>query len=143
MEREDFVKDELLKKLVGKVPLESPSGNFTQKVMEGLSVLPETAGAKKPFYLFLKNWSPWVLLGLFILLFLFSSDIPYLTFIPGTEYVHDHILPYITAFAASMGRLFTQSKTLSLFMAIMVAGALLWAVDWFVRRRTVTHHQAA
>jgi hypothetical protein len=143
MERDDVVKDDFLKNLVSRVPLKSPSDDFTQKVMTGILAGPEPVKVKKPFYLFLKSWSPWILLGIFILVFLLSSDIPYLSFIPGKEYINDHILPYFSSLFAGMVRLYSDSKTVSITFALMVAGGLLYAVDWFVRRRSVARHHAA
>ena len=143
MEGENMLKDDFLKKLLGRVPLESPSDGFTRKVMAGIFAEPLPVKAKKPFYLYLKAWWPWILLGIFALAFIFSSDIPYLTFIPGKDYVNDHIIPYLSAFFGTMAGLFTTSKTLSISIAVMVAGGLLYAVDWFVRRRFVAHNHAS
>jgi len=143
MERDDFVQDEFLKKMVGRVPLESPSDDFTRKVMAGILVEPETAKAGKPFSLFLKSWSLYILLGVFAVIFFLSSDIPYLTFIPGKEFFSDHIAPYFISMFAGLAKLFTGSKTLSITLSLMVAGGLLFAVDWIVRRRSEARHHAA
>lgn len=137
------MKDDFLKKMLGRVPLESPSDGFTRKVMAGILAEPETAKAKKPFYLFLKSWSLYILLGLFAVVFFLSSDIPYLTFIPGKEFFNDHIVPYFASMFAGLARLFSGSKTLSITLSLMVAGGLLFAVDWFMRRRSVARHHPA
>jgi hypothetical protein len=143
MERDDFVKDDFLKKILGRVPLESPSDDFTRNVMAGILTEPEPVPAKKPFYLFLKTWSLYILLGIFAVIFFLSSDIPYLTFIPGKEFFNDHIVPYFTSMFSGLARLFTGSKTLSITLSLMVAGGLLFAVDWFIRRRSEARHHAA
>jgi hypothetical protein len=143
MERDDFLKDDWLKKLAGRVPLESPSGDFTSRVMAGIVTEPETVKAKKPFYLLLRTVYPWVLLGILLAVFLLSSDIPYLSFIPGKEFFHDHIAPYFTALLAGMAGLFSDSKALSITLAILASGGLLAGVDWFVRRRSVARHHTA
>ena len=143
MERDDLVKDELLKKLAGRVPLESPSVEFTQKVMAGIVTMPETVKPKNPFFLFLRSWSLWILLGIFAAVFFLSSDVPYLTFIPGKEFFNDHVVPYFAAMFAGLARLFTGSKTLSITLSLLVAGTLLFAIDWFIRRRSVVRHHAA
>ena len=143
MEQDELLKDEWLRKLVGEVPAESPSDDFTRKVMSGILGAPETVKAQRPFLIYLKTWSPWVGLGLFALVFFFSSDIPYLSFIPGTSYVHEHILPYFYDMFAAVGRLFTDSKTISFTLAVMVAGGLLAIIDWVIRHGSDHGHDAA
>lgn len=143
MERDEFVQDDLLKKLAGRIPLESPSDGFTSKVMAGIVAQPQTAKAKKPFWLFLRSAYPWILLGIFILVFIFSSDIPYLGIIPGNEFFSDHVVPVFNSLFAGMTSLFTGSKTLSITIALLASGVLLAAVDWLVRRRSVARHHTA
>jgi hypothetical protein len=142
MERDDL-KDDFLKKLVGQVAPESPSDGFTAKVMAGLLAEPETVKVKKPFYVYLMSASPWVLLGLFLVVFLLSSDIPYLSFIPGKAFFADHVTPYFTALFAGLAALFTGSKTLTIILALLASGGLLAAVDWLVRRRSATRHHTS
>lgn len=140
MEREEFVQDDLLKKLAGRLPMETPSDSFTSKVMAGIMVQPEMAVARKPFWHYLKSVYPWVLLGLFILVFLFSSDIPYLGVIPGRQFFIHHVAPTFYSLFTGMAGLFMGSKTLSITIALLASGGLLAAVDWLVRRRSVTRH---
>lgn len=137
------MKDEFLAKLAGRVPLEEPSADFTVHVMKSITVQPETVKGKRPFFLIAKSVYPWVLLGVFIIIFLFSSDIPYLSFIPTREFFHDHITPYFSSLFAGLSGLFTGNKTVSIILAILVSGGLLAAVDWLLRRKTETHHHAA
>ncbi len=143
MERDDFVMDEMLKKLAGRVPLESPSDDFTSKVMAGINVRPETVKAGNPFYLFIKTAWPWLLLGIFVVVFLLSSDIPYLSFIPGKEFFHDHVAPYFSAFFVGIAKMFMGSKAVSITLALMASGGLLVGLDWLLRRRSDARHHAA
>lgn len=143
MEKQDVVRDELLKKLAGRIPLDSPSEDFTLKVMAGISSSPEQVKARKPFYLFLKSSGPWILLGLFVIIFLLSSDIPYLSFLPGKDYVSGHILPYFSRLLNGTNYLFTVNTTFKITMALLASGALLVAVDWLMRRHRAARHHTA
>ena len=143
MEREDLVRDELLSKLAGRISLESPSDDFTSKVMAGLVAVPAQVPVRKSFFRLMKSILPWVLLTLFILIFLLSSDIPYLSFVPGKEVFGTHIFPYLRDVFSGLANLFTTSKTLSITLALMASGGLLAGVDWLIRRRSVARHPAA
>lgn len=143
MERDEMINDDFLKRLVGSVPLDHPSDGFTSKVMAGILVHPELVKANKPFYLYLKSILPWVLLGLFLIVFLFSSDIPYLSFLPGKAFFSDHFTPYFTSLFSGMSSLFTGSKTLSITLALMASVGGLAGIDWLLRRRSVARHHAA
>lgn len=134
------MKDDFLKRLVGRVPPEAPSDSFTSKVMAGIRPEAETVEAKRPFYLYLRSIYPWVLLGMFIIVFLLSSDIPYLGVIPGKAFFTNHIAPTFNSLFAGMAGLFMGSKTLSITLALIASGGLLAAVDWLVRRKSVTRH---
>jgi hypothetical protein len=140
MEREEFVKDDFLKRLVGRIPLEAPSDSFTSKVMAGISPEQETVHVRKPFSLYLRNNYSWILLGIFIIVFLLSSDIPYMDVIPGKAFFINHIAPTFDSLFAGMAGLFMGSKTLSITIALLASGGLLAAVDWLVRRKSVTRH---
>ena len=143
MERDDFVKDDWLKKLAARVPLESPSGDFTSKVMAGIVAVPETVKVKRPFYMILKLVYPWVLLGILLIVFLLSSDIPYLSFVPGKEFFRDHAAPWFSTLFEGLTGLFSGSKAVSITLAVLASGALLAGVDWIIRRISVNGHHPA
>ena len=143
MNLNEEIKDDFLRKLVKQVPLESPSDDFTSGVMAGLQPLPEIVKEKKPFFLFLRSVGPWVCLGLFLIIFLISSDIPYLTFIPGKEYVNDRVMPLFASFFSNLAELFTGNKSVSIMLSVMVAGAFLFGIDRVLHRMSTSRNHIA
>ena len=111
--------------------------------MDGILAVPETVKAKRPFYMILKSVYPWVLLGILLVVFLLSSDIPYLSFVPGKEFFRDHVVPCFSTLFAGMAGLFSDSKAVSITLAVLASGALLAGVDWIIRRISVNGHHPA
>lgn len=141
MDRDDFLKDDFLKELVGKQPLESPSDDFTEKVMAGIRMNPELTPEGKPYYLYLKASWPYLLIALTVIIYLASSDLPFSKFIPGKEYFESFLFPYLKNLSADFITLFSFIKSATLPMAILSSGLLLFILDrFFFRRRSVQHY---
>lgn len=141
MERDDFLKDDFLKDLIGKQPIDSPSDDFTEKVMAGIRRGPEFSFARKPYYLYLKASWPYVLIALTVLIYMVSSDLPYSKFIPGKEYFESILFPYLKNLSIGFISLFSFIKSATLLLAILASGLLLFILDrFFFHRHSIQHY---
>ena len=77
MEKEDFWEDDFLRELIRTSPLENPSADFIEKVMAKVRVAPGIEAEPKTMYYYLKSALPYIGLAAMILLFIFSSDMPF------------------------------------------------------------------
>ena len=141
MESDDFLKDDFLKELFGKQPLDSPSDDFTEKVMAGIRLNPEFSLARKPYYLYLKASWPYVLIALTVIIYLISSDLPYSKFIPGKDYFENILFPYMKNLSVGFISLFSFIKSATLPLAILASGLLLFILDrFFFHRHSIQHY---
>jgi hypothetical protein len=141
MERDDFLKDDFLKELLGKQPLDSPSDDFTEKVMASVRLNQEFSLARKPYYLYLKASWPYVLIALTVIIYLVSSDLPYSKFIPGKDYFETIFIPYLKNLSMGFISLFSFIKSATLPLAILASGLLLFMLDhFFFRRHSIYHY---
>jgi hypothetical protein len=141
MEKEDFLPDDLLKDLFRNQPWERPGDDFTSKVMEQIQRAPEVAAVKKPFYLVLWSFWPYVLLFLVSVVFLMTSDLPLTDYIPGKEYFIKHLLPYLGSVLSGFKPLVSNIKIISIPLMIILAGSLLIGFDHFLFRKLKVRHQ--
>jgi hypothetical protein len=137
MEKDELLKDDFLRELVQKSPLESPSDDFVEKIMSQIELQPEPATVKKPFYLWLKSWSGYIALTLFVIFIFLTSDLSFLNFIPGKKYFSDLILPYINSILLPLKALFNNGKSLTIPLMIMVSSGLLFLFDRLLTRKSV------
>ena len=142
MERNEQYTDEFLKKVIGRTPLDQPSDSFVDKVMSGILPMPETVGQKKPFFLMVRSSIPWVLLSAFFILFLVSSDIPYLSSLPGGTYLRETLWPSIVSMFSGFSRL-VPDRSASLILPVVVAGVLLFGLERLLSRRMSAKHHAS
>lgn len=142
MEKDSIHRDDFLGRLISEIPLESPSDNFTSNVMERIALEPLHVTEKKPFYLYLKSWLPWVLLSVAMIIFLFTSDIPFLEAFPGKRYFTDSLGPYILSLFSGFKPLFEGGKVASYTLMILMAGGGLLGLDYFLKRRMSPRHTA-
>lgn len=141
MENDDLLKDDFLGNLVKKTPEESPSDGFVESVMANIGWKPELAPVRKPFYLYLKSSWPYILLSLFVIVFVLTSDLPFSKFIPGMEYFTTVLLPYLGKVFSGLVNLFGFIKSPVLPIAVVVSAGLLILLDYFLfRRPSVQHH---
>jgi hypothetical protein len=142
MERNERYTDELLKKLIGRAPLDQPSDSFVDKVMSGILPMPETARQKKPFFLMVRASIPWVLLSAFFILFLVSSDVPYLSSLPGGAYLRETLWPSIVSMFSGFSRLVPE-RPASFVLPVVVAGVLLFGLERLLSRKMSAKHHAS
>ncbi|MEI7662420.1 MAG: hypothetical protein WCK34_09490 [Bacteroidota bacterium] len=135
MEKENLSNDDFLRGLIQQSPLESPSDDFVDRVMAGILVAPETAPVRKPFYLYLKTIVPYALLALLVLLVFFTSDIPFLNWFPGKNYVTHNLVPYFETLFSGLKNAFS-SRYVSFGLLIITSTGLLFLVDQLFSRRT-------
>ena len=75
MEKDEYLKDDFLRELIRRSPLDAPSDDFVDRVMAGIRPAPEISVVKKPFYLYLKAATPYVIVALVIFLIVATSDL--------------------------------------------------------------------
>ena len=130
-------KDDFLRELIQKSPLDSPSDNFVDRIMAYLQVAQEMAPAKKPFSLYVKIAIPYAVLVLVIFFVFATSDLPFLNWLPGKEYFFDSFLPYFGSLLTILKNTLS-SKYVSMGLLIGLSAGLLFLIDrWFSHRTTV------
>jgi hypothetical protein len=130
-------KDDFLRSLIQKSPLDSPSDDFVDRVMANLLLAPETAPAKKPYFLYVKAAFPFAVLILVLVVVFSTSDLPFLNWLPGKEYYLNSLAPYIGSLFDGVKNAFA-SKYVSFGLLISVSAGLLFLIDrWFSRRHAV------
>ncbi len=142
METDDLRTDDLLGRMMGMTPPESPSEGFAGKVMEEIRPVPSVELVKRPFFLFLShNWG-WMVLGIFSIGVLISMGIPAQEFLPGKGYF-TALAPYYESLFTGLKNLFVGSKAVTMTLLLIFAGALLYGLDLLINRRTSARHHAA
>jgi len=134
MEKDDFVKDDLIGRLIQKNPLEEPSQGFVDAVMEKILQAPETIPAKRPFFHWIKSAVPYLIICLFLVLIFLTSDLAFFQSFPGSDYWYDTLLPYMqNIFAAMKGAL--SSKYVSMALLIGISVVFLFLVERVMSRK--------
>ena len=140
MVEDDFLKDDFLKELIGKQPLDSPSDDFTENVMAGIRLAPEYVPERKPFWLYVRASLPYAAIALIVIIFFISSDLPYSKFLPGKEYFRSLLIPYLGNLYSGFVSLFSLVRSGSLPLAVIASGSLLFLLDRiFFRNHTMQH----
>lgn len=135
MEKDDLTRDDMLGKLLGATPLESPSDSFVDDVMAGIRKSPALAPARKPFFLFLKNSWPYALLTAIVIFVLMSSDLPFSYMIPGRGYFTSTLLPIFTSLFSTLKSASGEPKSISILLMVVIASGLLLILDRLVFRK--------
>ena len=128
MEKDDFLKDDFLRELIQRSPLDSPSDDFVDRVMANIQMSPEVAVVKKPFYLYLKTAMPYTLIALLLLIVLGTSDLPIFNWVPGKEYFINSLLPYLGTLLVIFKNAFS-SKFVSMGLLIIFSAGMLFLID--------------
>lgn len=131
MEKDDFLRD-----LIQKSPLDSPSDDFVDRVMASLQLAPELAPEKKPFFLQIKNSLPYIILALVVFIVFATSDLPFLNWLPWKENLVDNLVPYFGSIVSGLKVVFS-SKYVSFGLLISVSAGLLFLVDRLLSRRSI------
>ena len=134
MDTDEMLNDDFLAGLLRKMPLESPSDGFINKVMTGLEPLPSTITHKRTFFEWLKSLIPYLGVGLILALILYSSDIPNLNFIYGKEYFSGMLVKAFHPFWISM-KVLLSSRLITYFLLISVSAGFLFIIDKLFSRR--------
>ena len=86
MEKDEFLKDDFLRELIQRSPLDRPSDDFVDRVMADIQMSAEASVVKKPFYLYLKAAVPYAAITLFLFFVIATSDLPIFNWLPGKNY---------------------------------------------------------
>jgi hypothetical protein len=141
MDKDDFLKDDFLRDLMRKTPLDSPSDGFLESVMGNIQMKPELAPAKLPFFLWVKSAWPYALAGFILIVFLLTSDLPFTNVIPGKEFFSKGLLPYFDSLFAGIRSFFVHSKYTSVGLTVLFTGGFLVLVDQLLTRRSTAQHR--
>jgi hypothetical protein len=142
MEKDETLKDEFLHKLMQKSTLEGPSVDFTDKVMAALEAMPELTPARKPFYLYLKAAVPYVVLAVILFVIVYTSDFPFMQWIPGKEVFTNNFILFFSAIFDSM-KLILFSKYTSFGLMIGLSAGVWIMIDLLFKRKTVGRQNSA
>ncbi len=134
MNTDDILNDDFLSDLIRKMPLESPSYGFVNKVMNGIEPLPAPINESYPSFIWVKSSIPYFVIGLAIALIMFSSDIPDFNFIYGTEYLSGMFIKVFHPLVAFLKTLLS-SRFISYTLLIGVSAGFIFIVDKLFSRR--------
>ena len=141
MEKEEFLPDDFLKELFRNQPLESPGDYFVENVMGQIVQVPEAVQQKKSLLYYLRTSWIYVLLFLFLLVFLMTSDLSFTDFLPGKEYFTKNFVPYFGSLFEGIKTLLLNTKMISIPLMVILAGGLLMGIDHFFFRKPAVRQQ--
>ncbi|MCK9421106.1 MAG: hypothetical protein M0Q38_00735 [Bacteroidales bacterium] len=139
MEKDDLLNDEFIGKLIQNSPLEQPSDDFVDRVMEKIRLAPENAPVEKPYFLMARSVIPYLVVTLIVAFIFFTSDLPILSWLPGKEYWTTYLIPYFETLFTSLKNFFI-SKYISLGVLIGVSVVFLFFIDRILSRKGSFHH---
>ena len=135
MENDDMFKDDFLARLIRQSPLDCPSDNFVDHVMENIQHAPEVVAVNKPFFLYLREAVPYTILALLLLFVFATSDLPFMNWLPGRDYFIKNLVPYFETLLTGLNNAFA-SKYVSFGLLISLSAGLLFMIDRLFSRRT-------
>lgn len=136
MEKDDYIEDDALRKLIRLSPLESPSEKFIERVMNEVQVIPVVDKSKNRLFFYIKSILPYFGVAALVLLFVFSSDLPFGQFVPGNGYMEKYFLPYFNSVAGSFKSIFAL-KYVTFALGIAFCAGFLVLLDYFI-----THYKS-
>ena len=134
MKKDDLNEDDFLRKLIIQISLDSPSDDFVDRVMSGIQAVPALQTEKRPFFYYINAFLPYGLLGLFLLLVISTSDLPFLNQIPGKEFLLNYLALYVDVLFDGFKSVFTNNYVFW-GLLISISAGLLFLVD-----RIFSHH---
>ena len=134
MEKEEFLKDDFLRDLIKRSPLDRPSDDFVDRVMANIQISPEVTAVKKPFYLYLKAAIPYVIITLVLFVVCTTSDLPIFNWLPGKDYLINNLLPYMGTLLTVLKSAFA-SRYVSWGLLISFSAGILYLIDRMLSRR--------
>jgi hypothetical protein len=139
MENLENLEDDFLRKMIGKMPLEEPSADFTEKVMASVKAAPSPVQTGSPAGIFLRNSWPYLLIAAIVAVILATSDVPFSRYFPGYGYLTDTLLPYLGKLFGSIGSVVVLLRSGPLPLIIILSMGILVAVDYFLGKRRAIH----
>ncbi|MDP4282174.1 MAG: hypothetical protein Q8867_08510 [Bacteroidota bacterium] len=135
MEKDDLLKDEFLRDLIRKTPMEEPSDDFVNKVMAGIQPGLETFPVKKSFFYYLKISWPYVLIGFAVVVFFLTSDLPF------SGYFSTTLVPSFKSLFTGFSHFMVNSKVTTIGLMVIGGGGLLFFFDRILQKsRDFAHH---
>jgi hypothetical protein len=135
MEKDKIIKDDYLGRLLQDLPMESLPDSFVDNVMEKIRKAPEVVPVRTRIFLFLRSSWSFALLSLVVIVFLFTSDLPFTDMIPGKGYFSNTLLPYFSGLFSTVTSSFRDMKNVSIPVMIIISGGILLLIDhWFSKR---------
>jgi hypothetical protein len=135
MEEKDLLQDEFLRKMIGKSSLESPSPDFTEKVMGRIKPIPEAEPAGKPFFSHMGSSLGIVVLVALLAGFFLTSDISLFSWLPGGAYFSNALLPYLDSLFSSMKAMLGSGKGIPIPVMVVAAAGIFFVVDMLIEKR--------
>ena len=135
MDEKDIMKDEFLRKMVGKSTIDSLSADFTQNVMNRIYAETAAVPVKRSFLSILLTWTGYLIPVGLLAVFFISSDIPFTSWIPGKTYFAGKLFPYIESLFTTFKSSYLNSKSLSIPVMIVVAAGIFFVIDRFLGRQ--------
>jgi len=140
MKNRDSLKDPFISDLIKRSSTDAPPEDFVKNVMTRIEVMPAYGTKKKPFFYYVKNILPWLLVAGFVIVVFLTSDISLFQKIPGMEYFQNTLIPSISESISSFNRLFSN-RFLTIGLAVVIAGVFLFGIEKvFNRKKPVGHH---
>ena len=140
MEKDNPLNDDFLQKLIGKSTLESPSDDFVEKVMYRIQPQPDAAPINSSFFSFLKSSSLYFLIAAILVGFFMTSDISFMNWLPGKQYLLNTFLPYFDSLLTGLKSLSGFGKDISIPIMIIIASGLLFLFDRLLSQRSAVRH---
>jgi hypothetical protein len=134
MEKDDFLKDDFLRELIQRSPLDSPSDEFVNRVMANIQVVPEVSAVRKPIYENVKSAIPYAAITLFLFFVIATSDLPIFNWLPGKDYLVNNLLTYLGTFFSVLKSAFS-SRFVSWGLLISLSAGILFLIDLAFSRR--------
>lgn len=138
MEKDNLFKDDFIGKLIQGSPLERPSDDFVDGVMEKIRLVPENALLKRPFFLMVRSVIPYMVVTFIIVFIFFTSDLPILSWLPGKKYWAFTLIPYFDTLFTSIKNVFI-SKYVSFGLVILASAVFLFFIDRILSRKGSVH----
>ena len=140
MENNNLLNDDFLREMVGKSTLESPSGDFVEKVMSRIQPEPDVVPVTRSFFFYMKSSVGYLVLAAILVGFFLTSDIPFMNWFPGKNYFVDTFLPYFSSLFSGLKSLSGNGKALSIPIMIIVASGLFFFLDRLLTSRNAIRH---
>jgi hypothetical protein len=134
MERDDITRDDFIAKLIREVPLDSPSDDFVERVMAGITIEQEVIKEKRPFYYYIRKSLPYAASILLVMLVIFTSDLQVINHLPGMNYFSEKLIPYLSMVVETFRGAFS-TRFVSFGILTGLSAGMLFLIDRFVSHR--------